>query len=419
MVAKLLFSLAILLLGTLAQVDQIPAGTTFNVNNTVGNSSVTEKFILTFGPRGFMDIMITDLAPAENGTLKKSVFSLVVRSIIEFQEISGDFEFDSSDQVVQIFENPTFWNPWTGPTPVNDTHTRFSSFTNDSNFGALGFVEDNTTILENPTTFMFSKIDFTPFYQENNSMIALRLELRFLETLVVNGKEIPQQSTLSPTEIFSRFGNLSLQMVTDNGTTVGVIASEFEPFPFFQEITALNYTLKQQIFLTINSTDHSLIFNNLTLLVPSAPLKQPTNETFQTIPPQEETPSSTPLELKAVLNGAQEGLNVTGTGQGNFTLDSQNGSLCYNVSFSGLTGPLTVAHFHGPATPGVNAPILIPIPVGQSPLSGCVQVDTEQELQIQKGLWYINLHTAQFPNGEIRGQVTLVDIDATLSPPLE
>jgi hypothetical protein len=52
----------------------------------------------------------------------------------------------------------------------------------------------------------------------------------------------------------------------------------------------------------------------------------------------------------------------------------------------------------------VNAGVLIPLPVGQ--ISGlAIPVTAAQIGRIRSGLTYFNVHTAAFPNGEIRGQI--------------
>ena len=41
-----------------------------------------------------------------------------------------------------------------------------------------------------------------------------------------------------------------------------------------------------------------------------------------------------------------------------------------------------------------------------SPITGSKQLTAAQVAQLRGGFWYVNLHTAAFPGGEIRGQVT-------------
>ena len=90
------------------------------------------------------------------------------------------------------------------------------------------------------------------------------------------------------------------------------------------------------------------------------------------------------------------------------TFNTDTGEVCYSISYDdfNLTSAETVAHFHAPAPPGVNASVLIPLPPG-SPKNGCVTPDLTEDLKraLFQGLWYVNIHTAKNPGGEIRGQV--------------
>jgi hypothetical protein len=72
-----------------------------------------------------------------------------------------------------------------------------------------------------------------------------------------------------------------------------------------------------------------------------------------------------------------------------------------------LSGPATAAHFHGPAEPGKNAGVKVPIPnATASPTEGSATLTDEQAADLMAGKYYVNVHTAANPGGEIRGQVT-------------
>jgi CHRD domain len=90
------------------------------------------------------------------------------------------------------------------------------------------------------------------------------------------------------------------------------------------------------------------------------------------------------------------------------TFNADTGEVCFSVSYEEfrLTSEETAAHFHAPGPPGVNAPVIIPLPPG-SPKNGCVTPDLTEDLRraLFQGLWYVNVHTAKNPGGEIRGQV--------------
>ena len=123
----------------------------------------------------------------------------------------------------------------------------------------------------------------------------------------------------------------------------------------------------------------------------------------------ESTPPANVVRLGAQLSGAAEvpPKAVPGTGSAEVNYNRDTGMLSWRVSYSGLTGPLTGAHFHGPAGPTANANIVVPIANAPSPIAGEARITPAQAGDLMAGLWYLNLHTAANPPGEIRGQVTL------------
>ena len=115
------------------------------------------------------------------------------------------------------------------------------------------------------------------------------------------------------------------------------------------------------------------------------------------------------VNLKADLKGSSEvpAKEVAGTGSLTATLDTDSNELKYHVVYKGLTGPVTAAHFHGPAADGVNAKPQVPVKAPyDSPIDGTATLSAEQAKDLLDGKWYFNLHTAANPGGEIRGQVS-------------
>jgi hypothetical protein len=112
----------------------------------------------------------------------------------------------------------------------------------------------------------------------------------------------------------------------------------------------------------------------------------------------------------ATLNGASEvpPNDTKGTGAVTATYDTATKKFSYTVTYGGLTGPATAAHFHGPAAAGVNAPPVVPIaPTAlDSPIKGDATLTDAQVADLQSGKWYFNVHTSAHGPGEIRGQVT-------------
>ena len=66
-----------------------------------------------------------------------------------------------------------------------------------------------------------------------------------------------------------------------------------------------------------------------------------------------------------------------------------------------------MAHFHGPAMPGANAGVAVPFPNAASPAAGETILTPVQVNDLMAGKWYVNVHTAANPGGEIRGQVMM------------
>jgi hypothetical protein len=115
------------------------------------------------------------------------------------------------------------------------------------------------------------------------------------------------------------------------------------------------------------------------------------------------------MKMKADLTGAQEVPPVTTQGKGSaeVNFDPASKKLSWAVTYSGLSGPPTAAHFHGPAEAGKNAGVAVPIPnQANSPVTGSATLTDAQAADLQAGRYYVNIHTAANPGGEIRGQVT-------------
>lgn len=117
-------------------------------------------------------------------------------------------------------------------------------------------------------------------------------------------------------------------------------------------------------------------------------------------------PTSTALSAR--LSGASEvpGVMADATGIVEASLSSGTNVLAWKITYSGLSGPATGAHFHGPAMAGQNAAVVVPISAPlANPITGSATLTPAQAADLSAGKWYVNLHTAANPNGEVRGQV--------------
>ena len=113
------------------------------------------------------------------------------------------------------------------------------------------------------------------------------------------------------------------------------------------------------------------------------------------------------VSYKADMKGSSEvpPTDSKGTGTVTVTYDTASKKLIWKGTYMGLTGAATAAHFHGPAEVGKNAGVAVPITSATSPIDGTATLTDAQAADLAAGKWYINVHSAKFPNGEIRGQV--------------
>ena len=114
-------------------------------------------------------------------------------------------------------------------------------------------------------------------------------------------------------------------------------------------------------------------------------------------------------KMKATLDGKSEVPPNTSaaTGSADIDYDAASKKLTWKLTYSGLSGPATAAHFHGPAEAGKNAGVAVAIPnATASPAEGSATLTDAQAADLTAGKYYINVHTAANPGGEIRGQVT-------------
>ncbi|MBC7377414.1 MAG: CHRD domain-containing protein [Burkholderiaceae bacterium] len=118
--------------------------------------------------------------------------------------------------------------------------------------------------------------------------------------------------------------------------------------------------------------------------------------------------ASNTVNMSAKLSAANEvPANASpGTGMASASFDKQTNMLSWTVTYSGLTGPVRAGHFHGPAAAGANAGVVQGFSGSMdSPIKGSATLTPAQVADLMAGKWYVNLHTAANPGGEIRGQV--------------
>ena len=119
------------------------------------------------------------------------------------------------------------------------------------------------------------------------------------------------------------------------------------------------------------------------------------------------------IPIQATLTGAGEvpanNSPARGLMEGKF--DTDTNTLTWTVTYSGLSSAPIGAHFHGPVsylglTPEENAPIQVATPGDlASPFRGVAKIDNDQARDLKDGRWYFNVHSKNFPAGEIRGPI--------------
>lgn len=118
-----------------------------------------------------------------------------------------------------------------------------------------------------------------------------------------------------------------------------------------------------------------------------------------------------PVSFDVPLTGAQQvpPVQTAGSGSAALTYDPATRVVTWKITFSGLSSPATMAHFHGPAAAGKNAGVKVWLSEKgkevTSPISGQATLSPDEAKMFEAGDMYINVHTKDHPGGEIRGQV--------------
>ena len=116
------------------------------------------------------------------------------------------------------------------------------------------------------------------------------------------------------------------------------------------------------------------------------------------------------VAMTTQLRGANEvPANASaGSGSVDAAFNKDTMQLRWKVNFAGMTGAPTMAHFHGPAAVGANSGVALgwanPITNG---IEGTATLTAAQAADLMAGKWYANIHSAAFPGGELRGQMTV------------
>jgi uncharacterized repeat protein (TIGR01451 family) len=127
-----------------------------------------------------------------------------------------------------------------------------------------------------------------------------------------------------------------------------------------------------------------------------------------------------PQLFVANLDGAQETPPHVTPARGTATLllDKDERTARVSLRFGGLSSTETAAHIHASAAPGQSAPPVFDLPSG-SFSDFQITLTSQQVSDLKAGLFYVNVHSQNFPSGEIRGQFgaaaesSVVQLDVT------
>ena len=113
------------------------------------------------------------------------------------------------------------------------------------------------------------------------------------------------------------------------------------------------------------------------------------------------------VSLGGKLSGSSEvpPAATDGSGAVEATFNKETNLLKWKVTHSGLSGPARAAHFHGPATVAQAVGVVLGFKSADSPIEGEATLTPAQAADLLAGKWYVNVHTAKYPGGEIRAQV--------------
>jgi hypothetical protein len=116
------------------------------------------------------------------------------------------------------------------------------------------------------------------------------------------------------------------------------------------------------------------------------------------------------ISFTVPLTGAAQvpPVKTAGHGSAHLIYDEKTRHLTWSVSYSGLSSPVTMAHFHM-APAGKNGKVVLWISKKggkiKSPLKGSATLTPAEAKAFMAGDLYINVHSKKHPAGELRGQV--------------
>ena len=114
-----------------------------------------------------------------------------------------------------------------------------------------------------------------------------------------------------------------------------------------------------------------------------------------------------PVRHAGELRGRHVAPPVESNGLGTAQTALSGNELTWLVSFFGLSEPATAVHIHGPARDGEDTDILYDVAANgiDTVMAGKATLTDSQRADLLAGRWYVNVHTATNPGGELRAQL--------------
>ncbi len=116
------------------------------------------------------------------------------------------------------------------------------------------------------------------------------------------------------------------------------------------------------------------------------------------------------VAFSAKLDGASQPTGGDPKGSGAFTgeIDPETGDLCYTLKIKDIATP-TMAHLHK-GTAGSDGDVVVKLNITGNDGDECsaLQREVAKAIVADPGSYYVNVHTADYPKGAIRGQLTKV-----------
>jgi hypothetical protein len=199
-------------------------------------------------------------------------------------------------------------------------------------------------------------------------------------------------------------------MVMDTATMMNQMATMMPPNTGVSSLTVLNSIAIPGEDPTC--TNLRMELNRFNTIVAFQAIQNGVGTTASTTTTSGTGSTTSNMNFSTALSGANEvpPADPDGSGTAAVTVDMANTQICYTISVQNVALPATMAHIHRGAV-GVKGDVVVPfsvVPDATGKATGCVKVDPAllQEIASNPSGFYVNVHTSEFPDGAVRGQVS-------------